>query len=312
MTTTRPWANDAGALVGHDAGASGCLNCGTPMQGPFCAECGQQARSPRPSTRELAADLYAELVGWDTKFARTIRRLVTRPGELTRLFLEGRRASHIPPVRLYLMCGIVYFVLAAAAPPPPVEVADAGIGFGISTDTPTPGEAALLEAVRGGLASLTAEERAALEAEIAAMPPFTRPIVRAMVEDYRALTERVADTMPRVLFVLLPAFALILGVFHRGRNYPEHLCFAVHFQSFVFLALSLTVLAQFGSSLALLTAAQAAAIVWIAVYAVIAQHRVYGGSWIATGTKALGVAAVYGALWSATVLGVTLWVSRGR
>jgi hypothetical protein len=46
------------------------------------------------------------------------------------------------------------------------------------------------------------------------------------------------------------------------------------------------------------------------VYAVIAQRRVYGGSWLATGLRATGIAALYGTLWLAISLGVALWVVR--
>jgi hypothetical protein len=46
------------------------------------------------------------------------------------------------------------------------------------------------------------------------------------------------------------------------------------------------------------------------VYGVVAQRRVYGGSWLMTGAKALGVAVIYGTLWSVAVLAVTLWASR--
>jgi hypothetical protein len=37
---------------------------------------------------------------------------------------------------------------------------------------------------------------------------------------------------------------------------------------------------------------------------------VYGGTWLATGAKAIGVAVIYGTLWSVAVLAVTVWASR--
>jgi hypothetical protein len=43
-----------------------------------------------------------------------------------------------------------------------------------------------------------------------------------------------------------------------------------------------------------------------------ALRRVYGGSWLATGAKALGVSVIYGALWSSAVLAVTLWASGAK
>ena len=87
---------------------TGCLNCGTPLQGAFCAACGQRAVPPNPTVRELAGDAWHELSGYDGRIMSTIRGLV-RPGFLTREYLEGRRAHYVPPVRLYLVVSVVYF-----------------------------------------------------------------------------------------------------------------------------------------------------------------------------------------------------------
>ena len=51
---------------------------------------------------------------------------------------------------------------------------------------------------------------------------------------------------------------------------------------------------------------QAVVIAW---YGVVAQRRVYGGSWPMAVLKGLGAGAVYFVLWSAAVLGVTIWLS---
>ena len=50
----------------------------------------------------------------------------------------------------------------------------------------------------------------------------------------------------------------------------------------------------------------------ILVYGIEAQRRVYGGSWLETGAKAVGVSEVSGALCSSVVLEVTLWATRIR
>jgi len=118
--------------------------------------------------------------------------------------------------------------------------------------------------------------------------------------------------MPRALFVMIPALAAVLALFYRGRHFPEHLYFAVLFQAFVFLVLAVEeALTAFAPSIVVLAGAQIAAGVVIAAYGVVAQRRVYGGSWIAAVLKGIGVAAVYLVLWSAAVLGVTLWAARG-
>src|SRR3954462_7435941 len=83
-----------------------CLNCGAPLGGPFCSECGQRDIPPYPSTRGLAVDAISEFSGWDGPLASPIRALVTKPGRLTLAFLEGRRVRHISTPRLYLSASV--------------------------------------------------------------------------------------------------------------------------------------------------------------------------------------------------------------
>jgi hypothetical protein len=237
--------------------------------------------------------------------------LLTRPGELTRAAIEGQRTRYVRPVRLYLSCSVLFFLVQASVPFPDMD-ADFEIGFGISagqaTDQ-TPGEVALGKAVTGGLSSLTPAERADLDREIAAQPSLIRPMIRAMAEDYDGVMRRAEEAIPRVLFVLIPALALVLRLFYRGRHYPEHLYFATHFGAFVFVVLTLESVVEFSRSLPAIAAAQLIGALVIVVYVVIALRRVYGGSWLATGAKALGVSVIYGALWSSAVLAVTLWAA---
>jgi hypothetical protein len=294
--------------------AADCLNCGAPLSGPFCSQCGKRVVPPHPTTRELVGDAYDELVGWDGKFARTIRLLLTRPGELTAAVIGGQRARYVGSVRLYLMCSVVFFLLQTTVPFPDVDK-DFEIGFGVGvggTTDQTPGEAALGKAVTSGLATLTVDERAALDREIDAQPWMIRPMVRAMAEDYDGLMRRAQEAIPRVLFVLIPVLALVLGVFYRGRHYPEHLYFATHFGAFVFVVLALETFVEFTRSLPAIAVTQIVGAIVIIVYVVMALRRVYGGSWLATGAKALGVSVIYGALWSSAVLAVTLWASGAK
>jgi hypothetical protein len=289
-----------------------CRNCAQPLNGPFCSHCGQRVVPPHPSMRELAGDAYDELVGWDGKFARTLKLLIVRPGALTRDAIEGRRARYISPVRLYLMCSVLYFLVAAFAPTL-AETAgaslDVGVGVGSSTNE-SPEEAALGRAVANGLANVTPADRALVEAQLAELPPSVQPMMRAMAEDYDGLMRRAYESMPRVLFALIPGLALILAIFHRRRHFPEHLYFALHFEAFIFATLCLSTLVAYARSGFATSAAQVLAGVWILVYGIVAQRCVYGGSWAANIAKGFGVGAVYLVLWSVTVSGVTLWVSR--
>jgi hypothetical protein len=288
-----------------------CLNCREPLTGQFCSHCGQRAVPPHPTVRELAGDTYNELVGWDGKFAATLRLFVTRPGELTRAWLDGQRALYISPVRLYLMCSLVYFLLAAAAPPPSLDASfDVGIGVGAPGEQ-TPGQAAMIKAISSGMAVLSPVERTALEGEVAKAPSPLRPVLRALATDYRGTMGKVTEAMPRALFVLMPALAGILALFYPGRHYPDHLYFSIHFQTFAFLALTLVTAAQFARSVLIIGVVQLVAYVGMVVYGLIAQRRVYGGTWLAAALKSVGVGLLYLMLWSLATITVTLWAVRG-
>lgn len=49
----------------------------------------------------------------DGKVALTVRDLLLHPGRLTREYLAGRRARYLPPVRLYLLASVAFFLVSA-------------------------------------------------------------------------------------------------------------------------------------------------------------------------------------------------------
>jgi hypothetical protein len=89
-----------------------CANCHTPLTGLFCAHCGQKDKALDPTVRELATDTLGEVTDVDGKLLRSMRYLFTRPGFLSREHAEGRRASYVSPVRLYLVFSVAFFAAA--------------------------------------------------------------------------------------------------------------------------------------------------------------------------------------------------------
>src|SRR3954470_5466745 len=222
-------------VYGHSAR---CLNCDAPISGVFCSACGQRDLPPYPSVRELGADAVAEFSGWDGRLASTLRTLIQRPGVLTHEFLEGRRVRYISPLRLYLMASVVYFLIAAGAPKLRARAGDVsvgGVGIGVSPTPPGNGAPvkgpervakAADESLNGGQ-PLTAAERDAALNDISHAPVILQPLLRRVIDDPIGFRRGLQETMPRMLFVLLPLFAGIVALFYRGRKYPEHLYFAI-------------------------------------------------------------------------------------
>jgi hypothetical protein len=99
--------------AGRLAGSPACLNCGTPLRGPFCYYCGQPDRNFMRFFPVLLREFLEDFLELDSRFARTMKPLLFRPGRLTRDYLEGRRYRYTPPMRLYLFSSIAFFLLAA-------------------------------------------------------------------------------------------------------------------------------------------------------------------------------------------------------
>ena len=113
-----------------------------------------------------------------------------------------------------------------------------------------------------------------------------RRTVEGLAKDPAALNGALTAWIPRALFFLLPAFALLLAVFYwrqrRKFYFVDHLVFSLSFHTFAFaLLLAAAGLAQ------ILSGAVIAVIVALAlsVYLLIAMKRFYGQNWFWTSTK---------------------------
>lgn len=91
-----------------------CENCGAPLAGEFCSQCGQHAIDYRRSIFRVLLDAADSFLNWDTKFLHTVNQLLIHPWHLTNDFNAGRRARYVHPLRLYLIASIVFFLVARA------------------------------------------------------------------------------------------------------------------------------------------------------------------------------------------------------
>jgi hypothetical protein len=86
-----------------------CENCGAPLSGPYCGQCGQPAIDYRRSFGHVLVDVLNEFLNWDSKFFATIALLIVKPWRLTNEFLAGHRVRYVHPLRLYLLASILFF-----------------------------------------------------------------------------------------------------------------------------------------------------------------------------------------------------------
>jgi hypothetical protein len=97
----------AGEGDGH-TDETNCLNCCALLDGPFCHQCGQHAHVHRTLTA-FFHDFLHGVLHFEGKIWRTLPLLAWKPGELTRRYIDGQRASFISPVALFLFCVFLTF-----------------------------------------------------------------------------------------------------------------------------------------------------------------------------------------------------------
>lgn len=113
--------------------------------------------------------------------------------------------------------------------------------------------------------------------------------------DRTRLIEAFLQTLPQSLFVLVPVFALVLKLFYlfTPRLYMEHLIVVLHSHAFLcailLLAPGLMTLAEMSGAGSLLHTAllwlSAALLLWVPIYLLLMQKRVYGQNWLLTLVK---------------------------
>lgn len=89
-----------------------CANCGTPLEGRYCHECGQTSDDHHRSLPHLIWEAIEGMFHLDGRLARTLPLLFLKPGVLAKDYMEGRIARHVPPFRTFLVA-LLLFIFAA-------------------------------------------------------------------------------------------------------------------------------------------------------------------------------------------------------
>ena len=228
------------------AGGSLCENCGAPLSGKYCSACGQRHFDhPVHHFGHFVGEVTEDLTHADSRLWQTLIALLFRPGFLTREFLEGRRARYLPPVRLYLVLSVLFFLIAAVVPQGATLQRPVVIQKG--------SQVILTPLGLGGVDAARAKELCASFGYTGPLAPrFNANCIKALSSDRADLRHSFLHNAGRALFLLLPLLALVMKALYRKppRHYVEHLLFFVHNHAFLFLVLSIyALLTGFGPAL---------------------------------------------------------------
>ena len=260
---------------------STCANCGDVLAGEYCSRCGQRALDLHRPFSSLVSDAVGDILNLDTRLVRTLRPLMLTPGAVAKDYIAGRRASHVPPLKSYLIAALIFFGLFTIFPSrAPVRVFIDG----------SPEQAAARNE-GGGRTTFS------LPRSIRFYDGWYQGAVARAMKQPEEFAHAVYSNVPRAFFFLVPVFALFLELLYRKQGYLiDHLVFALYYHAFVFLTFSLLFLA--GRTGPYVTGWVTAALWlglfgWLLAYLPIALRRVYGGSRAMTGLKLVTLGVLY-------------------
>ena len=93
--------------------ADHCLNCGAVLTGEYCGSCGQETKDFRRPFFRLSREAIASLFELDGRAFRTLFYLLTKPAFLCQEYFNGRRVRYTPPLRLFLVISVSFFLLVS-------------------------------------------------------------------------------------------------------------------------------------------------------------------------------------------------------
>lgn len=242
-----------------------CLNCGTYVGDTnFCHNCGQMNTDKRLTLRQVLKDFFGDYFTFDSKFFRSLFPLMARPGFLTREYVGGRRVSYVLPLRLYIFTTFLFFFVLTLNSQFDKNAFD--------SDSSTP-ETEAADSLKSILEDRTDSMSLREQEQFFEMIDSTYTITYKTDEDESKIVFSTDDDdevdnrfeeylkkkalylksmgsrgpkvflkaainhIPKVMFIMLPFFALILKLLYvrHGYFFVEHFIFALHMHTKTFL-----------------------------------------------------------------------------
>ena len=229
-------AQDNGAMVERGRFAEGaCLNCGTRLIGAHCHACGQKAHLHR-TLGAFMHDLLHGALHFEGKVWRTLPELLVRPGRLTRRYIDGKRATYVSPMALFLFVIFLMFAvfqLAGLSNPSAVsELAN------VDRDKALAAQAELRE-VLDQRDELTAQERAIVDERLEEVAKALDDIENGRSYSYTRRDGRVTYTNLNVTGIA----AIDQGIIAKWRSNPEMMLYKLqtNFYKFSWLLIPLSI-----------------------------------------------------------------------
>jgi len=82
------------------------------MTGPYCSQCGEKKFTHHDySLGHFAEETLDVFTHFDSKFLRTLKMLLTKPGELSNAYFHGGRSRYTKPLTLFVILNLFFFII---------------------------------------------------------------------------------------------------------------------------------------------------------------------------------------------------------
>lgn len=307
-----------------------CLNCGTKLElsDQYCPGCGQLNTRKKLSFSDFFYEFFGNLISYDSRFYRTLKVLISRPGKISKEYIQGKRARYVNPFRFYLSVSIVYFILNGFMVTNEKDHEILDISFGDAEELSDTTQVNANYYSEKNLDSLglfdswgtrfamyynyyERNEEKSPEKALKTMEhdpsSFNKWVYRksvqskALSQDPTAFINYSISKIPFFLFFLLPVFALFVWLFFRKSkfSYAEHLVFTFHTQTMLFVLFVINALIGIFVQNSII---QIIATSIFVIYLYKALRNFYGQKRVITILKFLGLNFIFILLVSFTIL----------
>lgn len=235
-----------------------CKSCGNNHQENYCPACGEKIFHPNQlSVKHFVEETFEGFIHFDTKFFRSLKTLISKPGQLSVDYVEGRRVKYMKPIQFFLVVNLLFFFLI----------------------------------IGNNMYSL------GLDNYVTYRPFINYNTVQTVNEKLKnkklsyaefreSFNEKIIADSKEYIFLFVPFYGLVFFIFLFWKKtfFVEHLIFATHFMAFVLLlifvtfylvSLPVSLIAKIGYSENIDNILSTCIAAGIAIYTAIAVRRYY-------------------------------------
>lgn len=248
-----------------------CPNCNKQLKSDmnFCPNCGQENHIKRVSMKMLVSDFSSTYFTFDSKLFASLKYLLIKPSFLSIEYLNGKIEAYLRPIRLYIFISFAFFLLNSI-------ISTNGSASEVINLTKD-GNPTTIEQVQSEFEKAKTIEK---DKENVAFSELDEQLFEGKItkilsdkKELKLFILFLKSKLPILFFFLIPILGILLFLFFYKKKYfyVDHLVFALHLQSFLFVLLIVSLLIDWVFKVDLTSFA----ILGLLVYGFIAARKFY-------------------------------------